>query len=247
MSELPTPLPTWLLERYALGELSAAQAAGVRERLATSPEERSRLEAIEASNREVLFAYPPAKVAAQVHKRLGHKPRPRLALYLAVPTLAAAALLTLVVDPGPVPRTEELPTEVTRTKGLRPRLLVYRVRGQNIDRLEDGAVARAGDALQLRYVSAQRAYGAVYSVDGRGQVTLHFPEAAGADTSLRPQGEVSLPHGYELDDAPKFERFVFVTSEKPVDVEALLSAVRSSRPSPEGLEAFTFTVRKESP
>jgi hypothetical protein len=37
----------------------------------------------------------------------------------------------------------------------------------------------------------------------------------------------ALPHAYALDDAPRFERFFFITANQPVDVQQALAALRS--------------------
>ena len=68
---------------------------------------------------------------------------------------------------------------------------------------------------------------AIVSIDGAGVVTLHHPDTATEEAQLGGDGRVDLPYSYELDDAPDFERFVFVTSNEPFDVHAvLLSAKR---------------------
>lgn len=74
----------------------------------------------------------------------------------------------------------------------------------------------------MSYVAAGRAHGVIVSIDGRGQVTLHFPADAGAPTALESGRAVPLSHSYELDDAPLFERFMFVTAEAPDDLLAKL-------------------------
>ena len=86
--------------------------------------------------------------------------------------------------------------------------------------------------LQLGYVSAGRRYGAVLSVDGRGSVTLHFPESPAGSPELK-GGTVSLPSAYELDDAPAFERFFFVTSDAPFDVGTVMESARQLAREPE--------------
>jgi hypothetical protein len=60
-------------------------------------------------------------------------------------------------------------------------------------------------------------------------VTLHFPlseEAPPQATAVSPD-TATLPHAYALDDAPRFERFFFVTANDPIDVQQTLAALRS--------------------
>src|SRR5690606_19161898 len=109
----------------------------------------------------------------------------------------AAAAIDAADDTGP---------EGVRLKGQEPHLALHRrAAGAVVERLGEGATARAGDVLQVSYVAAGRRRGAVLSIDGRGVVTLHFPERAGAATELVQEGAVPLAHAYELDDAPAFE------------------------------------------
>src|SRR6185503_6350582 len=87
-----------------------------------------------------------------------------------------------------------------------PALRVYKRVGQGSEKLVPGARVARGDLLRLAYLAGERGhFGAVVSIDGRGHVTVHWPEG---DTktapALSPKGEVQLPSAYELDDAPAF-------------------------------------------
>ena len=95
----------------------------------------------------------------------------------------------------------------------------------------------------------------VVSLDGRGAVTLHHPATLNGSTALTPGDAVTLDHAYELDDAPGFERFLFVTSDAPLDVATVLEAahVLARQPSeartrplplPETLVQTSFTLEK---
>ncbi len=104
----------------------------------------------------------------------------------------------------------------------RTQLLVYRKIQERVETLSDGEKARAGDLLQLAYVSAEDSYGMILSIDGRGAVTLHLPESEGDSTKLELSKQSLLPSAFELDDAPEFERFFFLTSDSPFDVGGVL-------------------------
>ena len=118
--------------------------------------------------------------------------------------------------------------EVTLVKGMeavdlsRTQLLVYRKIKDRVETLSDGERARAGDLLQLAYVSTEDSYGMILSIDGRGAVTLHLPESKGDTTKLELSKQSLLPNAFELDDAPEFERFFFLTSDSPIDVDGIL-------------------------
>jgi hypothetical protein len=223
--------PDWLVERLALGELDAAAAADVRARLAAEGRDAdAELAALGASNREILAELPPARVAAAVKAR-AHAKRSRTWLAALPLVLAGAAAIGLVARPGrhgTAPRPEgDVVFENTEIKGA-SELRVYRHSAAGDERLTDGARAATGDLLQLAYRAPSDGFGALLSIDGRGHVTVHWPEAAAdAPARLSAKGEVRLPSAYELDDAPAFERFIFVSSPSPFAMSTVLDAARA--------------------
>ena len=257
----PHRTPDWLLERIALGELPPDELAEARTRLAREPDGEARLAALEAENQALLARRPPSSVAREVEVRTRREsPERRLLPALAlVPMLAG--LFLMVAPPGPEPvgvsgRDPAL-TEVTRSKGLLPQLDVHRQGASGPEELTEGALAKAGDVVQLSYMAAGAPYGAILSVDGRGVVTLHAPESGVNAFPLSPSGTHALPHAYALDDAPAFERFFFITSDQPFALEPVLAAARVLATSddaraaplslPPGLGQTSFTLEKSAP
>jgi hypothetical protein len=255
------PVPDWLLERLAAGELPASEAARLRARLEAKGE-LGRLQALESSNREILAAHPPASVAVEVQRRAqrhaqtgvernrGGKPVWRRAAFPGLALCAAGLAVVFALERGPRPGVVELPgsladPEVTRTRGLQPHLAVYRKRGEQVDRLKDGASARAGELLQIAYVAAGRRHGVIASVDARGMVTLHLPEAPGPAARLQSGKEIALAGAFELDATPGFERFVFVTSDDSFDTAEVAAWLRKGGPPlPAGRSVFALTLAK---
>ena len=248
----------WDLEQLAAGQLDARAAEELRARLASDGEATARLHALRTSNEEILQGHPPDAVAAEIKRRFHldkttrattARPRsPARMIWLLAPAgLAAAFLLLAQPQPSNLPGTgDTTDVEPTRSKGA-ARLRVYRKAGDQVQRLTDGALVRPHDTLQLAYSPGERPFGAVLSVDGRGVVTLHLPEQAGPAPRLKGGGEVPLPHAYELDAAPGFERFVFVTADRPFAVSDVARALETGKPLPAGIDQTIFTVRKESP
>lgn len=146
--------------------------------------------------------------------------------------------------------------DAVRIKGLFPRLLLFRKRRGRIERLADGARARAGDLLQLGYMAAGNRYGVVVSIDGGGAVTLHYPAQAEGEGALQPRGQHALDHAYELDDARSYERFFFVTSgDEPLPAQRVVDAAKqlakagpaarhSDLPLPRRWRQASVTLRK---
>jgi hypothetical protein len=231
-----------LLERYVLGEVSDAQRAEVEAEMARNPALVIRIKELREDSRRILSDYPPRMVALAVEERVGVKRvrgrEPFLWLGLSS-TLVAAVAVIVVVQTGllensnrPATGVEsparpavigEMDLEKTRLKGD-ARLMVYRLQDQESVALADGAEVVAGDVIQLKILAGNAVHGVVFSVDGRGAVTLHFPVGLEGDTLLDPRGAQPLARAYQLDDAPDFERFFFVVGEAPLSVDAVLRA-----------------------
>jgi hypothetical protein len=247
-------VPDWLLERLAAGELPARVARELSDRLDAAGE-RVRLDELVASNAEISRAHPAAIVVAEIERRAA-EPRARPPVrYPIWPLLAfggsAAVTLALVLDvlPG---RELEAPGEGNAehliAKGLEPYLSIYRRTGASPERLAQRARVRAGDIVQLAYVAAGQRFGVVASVDGRGAVTLHLPEAAGRAALLDERGETALPHAFELDDTPGVERFVLVTSGGPFETDVVVAHLEGRAPSlPAGLSLRSVELEKSTP
>lgn len=255
-------VPQLLVERLALGELSAAEATDIRRRLVDEPGGLKRLETIDADNAATLEALPPKLIARRVANALeaeAPKATGGRAWLWGGPVAAFAALgLILVVlpeQPNPdtfntgsslPPGTHEPSTPHPTTSGTErakgapnPHLVLSRQRSDGgSSNVNDGEMAGAGDVVQVGYLAVGAKFGAIISVDGRGAVTWHLPSTGPTDAApnaaggrsaahLVVKGEQWLPEAYELDDAPKFERFIFVTSQNSFDLEAVDVAARA--------------------
>ncbi len=272
MMRQPKQISDLSLEQFALGELAPEEEARVRDALAQDARLRNRLDALRESDRQILAAYPVEEMAAAIRGKLRADPpaarqgaiRRFPSLVLALP-LAASVLLFVSFF---VARERLLPwysssstgTEVTRLKGIRTHLTVYRKAAGGAEELADGGAARQRDVLQISYTAAEARYGVILSVDGRGAVTWHLPGryagTALAAPSLSQQGEVILPSAYELDDAPGFERFILVYSAAPFDVRTVQKAAQAlaSRRTmaasgalalPPAIRQFSLVLRKQ--
>lgn len=236
------------LEAMALGELDPGDFG----LLVADP----RLAALRESDRDIRVTYPARAVALRVRQRVAESRR-RTSLWLTsllAPAAVAGAILAAVTRPTDAAHLD--PPDVTVAKGLGPDVMVYALRDgapTAIDR------ATVGERVQLGIQSAGDAYVVVESIDGRGNVTRHFPRDAGGSTLLAVHGdghgEVHLPDGFELDDAPDFERFFVVTSASPLDVGAVEQAVHGLPPAgrrtaklvlPDGLKQGSRVIEKLS-
>ena len=227
-----TPLPDWLVERAALEEVAPQS----RERIerADPKELESRIAELRAENDAELAAYPAAQAIALIEARVAQLRRRKRHVRLAwLGVLAASATAAFVVvaaiKPPQIPPIVAMnDDEVIRAKGV-ARLTVYRQAGDHAEHLDEDALVREGDAIQVRYSASGALYGVIASVDGAGAVTLHYPvdEDAPALATALAAKPTSLPNAYVLDNAPRFERFFFITSADPIEISQSLAALRA--------------------
>jgi hypothetical protein len=265
-------------EQYALGELpeelaqklDASELQAACEELKHSDEEILRQLPAELQVPVIRSRYMMEKTRAEALGR--ERARVRRGVWAGAVAAAGAVAVLLVVMPfagggGDADRsargdlTPRSAADSVRIKGPRraavagPYLNVYRSTDGMPERLDDGAAASRGDLIQLTYVADGGKHGVVLSIDGAGRVTLHWPETPAGSTLLKQKGETALLHAYELDAAPLYERFVFVTSDRPLDVERVLRAARklardtgasakSALELPAGWKQTFFTLKK---
>jgi hypothetical protein len=261
-----TSLPDWLVERAALDEVAPASRDRVDR--ADPRELADRIAALRTENASELASHPAGPAVAQIEARVAAATKQRAARrrrlgLLAITTAASVAVAVLVINrPAPEgspehPAIASANPEYIGIKGI-TRLLAYRQAGDHVEKLEEGAIVRAGDLIQLRYNGGGRKHGVIASIDGAGAVTLHYPvseTAAPEDTALAPDTN-TLPNAYALDDAPRFERFFFITAESPIDVQQSLAALRAHAQRtdcataalelPAGLQQLSLRLRKPS-
>ena len=238
----------YYLERYSLGELPEEEEEEIRLWSASTPEIQAALEEIQSSNREILALYPPQTVKARLSTWQDDKPQklfPKKRIF-AMSAIVTAFLLLWLVLPLFKQKTPiiypDLEQDITTIKGIptvdlsKTQLLVYRKIQDQVEMLADGEHARVGDLLQLAYVSGEDPYGMILSIDGRGVITLHLPESEQKSTKLEGKKQFFLPNAIELDDAPYFERFFFLTSKSPIDVEGVLKEAQNLAKNPEQVQ-----------
>ncbi len=259
-------IPDVLLERYRLSELPKEEADRVTARLGQDAQLRERLAALEASDEEFRRGGLPDRLEQRTRRTLAERgPRPRRsAAYWAMPAVALTAIVVIAVaGRTTAPPSTESPAgqppdgAEDRLKGLKPALALYRRTAQGSETLADGAIGRKGDLIRVGYRAAGRSYGAIVSIDGARNVTMHLPPAGDRAATLKREPTVLLDQAYELDDAPQWERFYFIAGDQPFEVAPVMQAARDaaskssgSPPAglalPRGLEQSSFTLQKES-
>jgi hypothetical protein len=254
-------VPDVVLERHRLGELLPEDARRVVAALAGSETLRTRLEAIDAADVRARQEYPAAALARDVLRRSARERETSPLFHWMIP---ASVTLVAVLAFGYVgwrPFLASSPATMTpeagddRIKGPEATLMVFRDSQAGGEALRDGELARAGDVVRLGYRVADTGFGVIFSMDGRGILTQHLPDAGTAAAPLVPGSTVLLDAAYELDDAPAAERFYLVTARSPFDAGAIAAALREASLDtdaaairlPEQFTTTTFSLRKDRP
>jgi hypothetical protein len=268
------------LERYLLGELTDVQLQAMETRLAKDPVLRARLEALKDHNQIFQSRFPVEKMVMEIEAAAesrdhnqqilasvpkSYAPKPNLADRIIgaqpfrgfafgrqIQWAGALALLVLAALPMIMVQSPSEP-EVVRLKGKPAELRLFRNTPTGPARVTSGDSAIAGEIIQVEFHPGGFAYGAIYSVDGNGSVTLHWPAQPNASTAWSTVSEYRLPEAFELDQAPGFERFHLVVSQKPIDLTTLANQVAASAKQderwlsgqfPKPVKVITFVLKK---
>lgn len=260
-------IPDWKLEKYLTGDLPAEEMREIRDMEATDEIFAGRVKMMREDNAAILKKLPFEKLSEKMDAMSARAGASKngagnVVNFRLVKFAAAAALVLAVVSVAlfsqrelTVPAVEgngaqvmdvAMVTEVensmgdTRIKGLDARMEVWKKNGDSAVQMSNLDEAREGDEIQLRYSVPEKCFGLLFSMDGNGTLTMHMAEGNKA-IALEPGKMTTLPFAYKLDNAPKFEKFFFLTSRDAFelnasDVDAVLK--RS------GINKVSLSVRK---
>lgn len=218
------------LERYNLNELPPSWEKDLEKTVL-----QEELDELKRSDREILNTYKAADMASAIREKMSgtedktipfQKPVRKRRTTILIP--AAAMILFGLLLPTMILRNRNIheDQDITRIKGLgEPLLNIYRKKDGESELLKEYSSASKSDLIQLGYRVADQLFGSIISIDGRGVVTRHFPEEEGGAVRLKTGGEQILPFSYELDDAPEYETFYFITSDEPFPLNTMIDIV----------------------
>ena len=265
-----SPISHLTVERYVAGELEAVDQQMFQERLKVDIDLQQRVSEIEIDSALFSRRHPFESSKASRVRTASHSAPVRASRRPVWITASVfTSLLVLVVSVSifqtlAPPATTELSPVTEETiylKGVQPRLRIFKRLTTGSEELVDGAFVAQNETLQLRYMAGGFQYGVIVSIDGRGSVNLHFPATAQSSTKLSQGGELALPYAYQLDDAPKFEEFVFVLSNKLLRAGDVLEGISKQAEKiqksedkikdknmkltlPDGVEIVSMTLKK---
>ena len=227
-------IPDWKLERYLTGDLPEGEMSEIRELEKTDEVFARRVKMLREDNAAILRKMPFERLAEKMDARdCGAERRNNVIHFGFVKFAAAAALVLAVVSVALFSQREVVPDagaqamdvamaaqdDCTRIKGMEARMEIWKKTGDSAVQMLNLDEAREGDEIQLRYSVPEKCFGLLFSMDGNGTVTMHMADGSQA-VALEPGKMTTLPFAYKLDNAPKFEKFFLLTSQKDFAIDA---------------------------
>lgn len=206
---------SWKAEWLAVGENPGP----------VTEEERQQAKALSRENEEFLKKNPPEHHVAVIQKKWGQQKRSKMVRWnLWVLPLAAAAVFAVLFT---LPQEDGISTFEHLKGAAHTKLFLYREKlNGKAENLAPETLVKAGDRLQASYLTTRSLQGAILSVDGDRNITVHLA-SEGHSVPLISGKEQPLAFSYELDRAPRYEVFFLFTSENAFDIERLKTVLVS--------------------
>lgn len=236
-------IPDWKIERFLTGDLPEEEMKRIRNLEATDEIFAQRIKMLREDDKAILNKLPFETLSEKIAeaKDIADAARGReIAMNFKFVKLAAAAVFVMAValvallsqrnvvvtgtdvayvNGGAPAQVALIETQSdTRIKGMEARMEVWKKTPAGIVQMSDLDEAREGDEIQLRFAVPEKCFGLLFSMDGNGALTMHMGDGAKA-IELAPGKMNSLPFAYKLDNAPHFEKFFLVTSQKEFAVD----------------------------
>lgn len=190
------PIPDALLERYLAGDLDEARRKELEARLAESPEDRARLDALRADSAAFLIQHPPGPLVAKA--QASRRPPLYRWLRLVLVPLATAVLVMVLMPPRYTAKGDVA-------------FVVFRQSGE---RIAPGATVNGGEHIRFEVRAPSDGWVAVVSRDGAGHVTVYYPYG-GQAAARYSTAEPLLPGAIGLDETKGREDVWVFFSTKP--------------------------------
>jgi hypothetical protein len=247
-----------ILERYLLNELSPQDRLNLEQALEVDPTLNERLNTLKSQSLQITEKLNPQQMVHRIRTKVLIEKNNQLLSKEFSPLLKLAgvfSLLCLFVLPiYLIHFSDEQTLDGIRVKG-NAYLSIFRKTSAEPERLESHSLVKAGDQIQIRLHPQGEKYATVFSIDGRGETTLHFPDSPISETTILRAGPQLLPFAYELDDAPGFEQFFLISSQQSFSADHAMELVKNQCPAklectkislPENYNWYTLTLKKET-
>jgi hypothetical protein len=220
-------IPDILLERYVLNELPAKRMKEMDTMVSADPDLRARVNVLIQSNAEFINDNPYERFENIIMNKKNMKTNrtKHSRIKILIPTFALSLSLITVCIINFFPDYFNGIDTTTVVKGNENALFIYKKIDSNVVQLSNGGKARTGDLLQLAYQIIKNNYCIIFSIDGRGRITYHYPVDPSAPAKIDSHKKTLLTESYELDDAPDFERFFIISSADQFDAAPVIRSI----------------------
>ena len=244
-----------MLERYRLGELDGEDQKTVEAILEADADLGVRLKKLIESDEELHHKYP--RLDLQDRKR-----RRRFSVFTGKFSMLKIAAAVVLVIMFPLvyflnnsaalenKMNDQVPGNYSdRAKGVSQgssSLSVY-LKGDSDNPLTDKTLLTEGSTVQLAYTASagDECYGVIFSIDGRSEVTMHYPYRMGQSSLLVSGKRTLLDEAYTLDDAPGYEVFVMVVSTEMLEAASILRQAKGIAVKAAGSVVPEAAIEKE--
>lgn len=210
------------LEQYLLDELSESD----KKEIENNPEYMKEIERLKESNNQFFDKFNIQSLAKETEKRTNDRSKVVKFPVKTISSLAAAAAcFILIINILPNLNRKQNDEEIIYLKGEQ-KIRVYLKDNNEIQELNNLNRVKENDQLQITYHSKEN-YGVIFSLDGLNNITYHYPESLQSTTKLKIGREINLPRSYTLDNAPYFEKFYLITSDKSFNLDLVNSAIQA--------------------
>ena len=228
------------LEQWLLGELSTEEAARIQSEVEKDEQLRSRIDAINLQSQELLAQHPPQQFAAELKRKMHllntqeayREKQPRISpmkwrILAGVLAVGVALFVVLPSFSGDPEKGQNRRPAPYRSKGETIHLMAHLVVENQQQQLFDQGLVRAGDRIQLSIKKAKGLSFFVFSIDGHGVISTHYPREQAS--KIEESDFFSLPASYRLDNAPNFENFYLVSAQEILDKEDILKKIKEAQ------------------
>ncbi|OQY38328.1 MAG: hypothetical protein B6229_06125 [Spirochaetaceae bacterium 4572_7] len=204
------------LEQHILGELPKKESLAIEQNFSNN----EYIEYINNSNQAFFEKFNLNKLVVDTEEKLNAtKPIKIFPIKRLSTVLAMAACFFLIIRVLPMNRT----TDDIYLKGAE-RLNIYIQNGSEVEKLKNLSYASEMDKLQITYMSKEK-YGTIFSIDGLHNTTFHHPGDGIGNINLEQGKEIFIPSSYTLDNAPFFEKFYFISTDKSFNLTEIKKAI----------------------
>lgn len=211
------------LERISLNEIN-------KEEFSEHFEIEEQIEKLKESNEAILTKYTPEIMKRRILNKADQEGLFSRLLEIVNNKFVLASMATCCLLIFVLPSLTKSPN--FRLKGSDATLSIYKKINDSSKRLSNLDLVKEGDVLQVSYLSRIHSYGLIFSIDGNGSTTLHFPSSNKSSNKLVINKEIILNNSFELDSSPDFEMFFFVSSKNSFDIKNVIEKAKEAFKTP---------------